>query len=287
MSDEIGSMVKRADLQDEANRRVYHSPRVEQEYHSWELTRCEALALLKYQPAFAGRDVLDLGVGTGRTAIYLAALARRYEAIDYSPVMVQRTRANLPDVSVRLGDLRDLSAFDDTSFDMVFALNNVLDAVSHEDRAHSLAEAHRVLRGGGLLMFSSHNRLYRHAQRGPRLNWSRNPVNQVMLFISWVRRIANNWRNRHSHRFEADYALLSDLGHDYACLHYYIDQTVQRQRLEAHGFDTLEVLDPLGRSVAAEDPSSASPWLMYVAERKVTNVDTKEDNDAARQQRAH
>ncbi len=279
-------MVIQADQQDEANRRVYHSPRVEREYHSWNLTRCEALTLLKYQPAFAGRDVLDLGVGTGRTAIYLAPLANRYEAIDYSPVMVQRTRANLPEVSVRLGDLRDLSAFDDASFNMVFALNNVVDAVSHEDRARSLTEAHRVLRGGGLLMFSSHNRLYRYAQRGPRLDWSRNPVNQAMLFISWVRRVNNNWRNRHSHRFEADYALLSDLGHDYACLHYYIDQTVQRQRLEAHGFRTLEVIDHLGCSVAEDDPACASPCLMYVAERKVANVDADKDSDDARQQRA-
>ena len=65
------------DLQDAVNRRVYHAAGVDLKYDSWDLNRCEVVTLLKYQPAFAGRDVLDLGVGPGRTAMYLTPLARR------------------------------------------------------------------------------------------------------------------------------------------------------------------------------------------------------------------
>jgi len=263
-------MYRAADSQDALNKRIYHAPGVDTRYKSWELNRCEAVTLLKHQSAFAGRDVLDLGVGTGRTTIYLAPLARSYHAIDYSPVMVARAKANLPGISVRLGDLRDLSAFADSSLDMVFASNNVYDAVSHEDRARAFAEAHRVLRDGGHLLFSSHNRSYRDALSGPKLETSANPVRQAVHLVRWIRSLANARRIRHMHRAEADYSLLSDEGHAYSALHYYIDHTVQRRRLRALGFRVVEVLDTLGQSRAEADPSIDSPWLMYVARREAS-----------------
>ena len=254
--------------QDEANQRVYHAFGVDREYGRWELSRCEATTLLKYQSTFAGRDVLDVGVGTGRTTFYIAPLARRYEAIDYSPVMVERVKTTMPAISVRLSDFRDLSAFSDASIDMIFATNNVYDAVSHEDRTRSLAEAHRVLRPGGHLMFTSHNRRYRHARRRPVLARSRNPVTQAAHVVTWMRSIANQLRNRHLERVEADYAILTDEGHDYQCLHYYVDPLVQRRRLAELGYRVVDVLDHVGRSVAETDACITSPWLMYVASRE-------------------
>src|SRR5689334_22314291 len=110
------------DVQDRLNRRVYHSPGVERSYsHAQLLTRAEAMALLKYQAAFAGRDVLDIGVGTGRTTAYIAPLARRYQGIDYSPVMIEYFRSALPQFAAELVDMRDLSGFEPDSFDLVFA----------------------------------------------------------------------------------------------------------------------------------------------------------------------
>ncbi len=256
------------DLQDTVNARVYHSSGIAREYRSQDMTRCEVTALLKYQPAFAGHDVLDLGVGTGRTTIYIAPLARRYEAIDYSPVMVAHVKKNLPGISVRLGDIRDLSDFADGSFDMVFGANNVLDAVSHKDRARALSEASRVLRDGGLLLFTSHNRLYCEAQQWPTLERSKNPVTQVLHVIRFVRRVANHLRIRPLCQFGPEFALLNDEGHDYACLHYYIDPIVQRRHLSALGFSVIDVLDHVGQSIAETDTAPVSPWLMYVAARK-------------------
>jgi SAM-dependent methyltransferase len=253
--------------QDEINRRVYHAPDVIRSYTSWTLTRAEAVALLKYQTAFAGRDVLDLGVGTGRTAIYLAPLARRYEAIDYSPAMVEQMRSNFPRISVRLGDIRDLSMFEDASFDFVFGPNNVLDAVSHEDRLGALAEIRRVLRPGGVVIFSSHHRLHNRALSGPRLHRSRNPITQARNLVQWIVQLSNHRRIAGLRRIEADYALLNDEGHDYACLHYYIDQRHQRDQLKSVGLSPIDVLDAAGQSMTETDEAAESPWLTFVANR--------------------
>jgi SAM-dependent methyltransferase len=258
--------------QDEVNKRVYHARGVERSYKTWELTRAEAATLLKYQAAFAGRDVLDLGVGTGRTSVYLAPLARRYEGIDYSPVMVDHMRSNLPAISVRVGDLRDLEPFSDGSFDFVFGPNNVLDAVSHDDRLRSLAEVSRVLRPGGLFVFSSHHRMYRYALSGPRLRWSGNPARQAVQTLRWTVQVFNHLRFGRMRREEDDFALLNDEGHDYACLHYYIDQRHQRQQLTGAGFTVIDVLDRDGQSVREADDAVDSPWLMYVAKREAKRL---------------
>src|SRR5262245_23523280 len=131
----MGAIGSSHDVQDHLNRRVYYDKGVTRSYsQAHTLTRVEAVTLLKYQAAFAGRDVLDIGVGTGRTTGYIAPLARRYVGIDYSPAMIECFRQMLPQYSAQLGDMRDLSMFERASFDLVFASNCALDAVSHEDR---------------------------------------------------------------------------------------------------------------------------------------------------------
>jgi SAM-dependent methyltransferase len=257
--------VSHISVQDQVNDRVYQAASVVRHYHSDRLERAEACALLKYQPTFAGQDVLDVGVGTGRTAIYLAPLARRYEGIDYSQHMVDRARASLPGLSIQHRDMRDLKGYGAGSFDFVLGSNNVLDAVSHDDRLRTLRELRRVLRPGGVLMFSAHNRCWEHALSGPRLKWSRNPLTLARNLGQLALQRFNRGRLRKLHRQEMHYALLSDEGHDFACLHYYIDRQAQELQLRALGFRVLEVFSAWGASLGVDDFGEASPWLMYVA----------------------
>lgn len=102
-----------------------------------------------------GMDVLDLGVGAGRTTPHLRRLGGRYVGIDVEPAMVAACRERFPDADVRVGDAADLSAFADASFDAVVFSFNGLDYVAR--RAACLAECHRVLRRGGVLLLSRHN----------------------------------------------------------------------------------------------------------------------------------
>jgi SAM-dependent methyltransferase len=227
----------------------------------------ETITLLKYQADVVGRDVLDIGIGTGRTARVLAGLARRYVAIDYSPVILAELRKRMPEVQAHLEDMRDLGRWDDASMDFVFAPNNVLDAVSHDDREKVLGEARRVLRDRGLLVFSSHNRCYVGAQTGPKLRRSRNPLTFALHLARYLASLRMHLRMRPMRRFEDDYALLDDCGPDHALLHYYVDRTAQERQLTRLGFDLVDVLDRSGATVPGGEMAPESSSLMYVARR--------------------
>lgn len=250
-------------IQDGVNRAVYHRPGVQHYYGAQHFYPAETALLLKYQPRFSGRAVLDVGVGAGRTSRYLLPVAGRYQAIDYSPVMVGYMRARLPHVPIVQADFRDLSDFADASFDFVFATDNVIDALGHDDRLRALRESRRVLRPGGVLAFSSHNLDYRYAFAGPRLDRSRNPVTQLANLAQYWRR----WRNHRAvgplREKAAGYALINDTGHDFACLHYYISLPAQTVQLAQAGFGVLDVFDHEGRTVKGSDDS---PNLFYLAE---------------------
>jgi SAM-dependent methyltransferase len=105
-----------------------------------------------------GDAILDLGVGGGRTTLYLSRLASRYVGVDYAAKMVAACRQKFPQLEFLVADATNLALFDDGSFDCVVMAFNGMDALfPGEARRRCLAEIHRVLRNGGILIFSSHN----------------------------------------------------------------------------------------------------------------------------------
>lgn len=259
--------------QDRLSQRIYHSPGVERTYLPLEnLEPGEVAALLKYQPAINQHAVLDIGVGTGRTTPYLIQLAASYLAIDYSPVMVECFKCKFPNVPIRQADMRDLSFLPSESIDFVMASCNVLDVVSHEHRLMVLHEMRRVIRSHGVLLFSSHNRSFLPAFRGPRLRTSRNPFTQARYLLEFFRQQFNHFSTGKLRRIEPDYALLDDVGHDYRLLHYYIDRATQLRQLARSGFDVLDVYTFSGRLLTANDQAADSPILYYVAAKRTDSV---------------
>jgi SAM-dependent methyltransferase len=102
-----------------------------------------------------GEDVLDAGCGTGYGMAMLAAAgADSVSGVDIDPEAVAGARSRCGDsVEVREADIRSLP-FEAGSFDLVVCWETI-EHVEEGERA--IAEFHRVLRPGGVLLISSPN----------------------------------------------------------------------------------------------------------------------------------
>jgi SAM-dependent methyltransferase len=92
------------------NAAIFMAPAVARRYGNPAPFAAEAMILLRYKEAFAGKRVLDLGVGAGRTTQYLAPLAADYLGIDVSPAMLALARALSRCALRRHGFTRDWQA---------------------------------------------------------------------------------------------------------------------------------------------------------------------------------
>lgn len=106
----------------------------------------------------AGRDVADLGCGTGAYLLPVAAVARRALGVDYAETALRTCRARarssgLSTVRLTLADIRALP-LPDASFDLVFSIGTLY---AVPDAGRALAEMGRVLRPGGRAFFELGN----------------------------------------------------------------------------------------------------------------------------------
>jgi ubiquinone/menaquinone biosynthesis C-methylase UbiE len=143
--------------QDDPNLPVYNKSDVAAHYASLDyLSPCEKLLFDEFLKK--GDAILDLGVGGGRTTPHLSRLASRYLGVDYAANMVAACQQKFPQLEFLVADATNLAPLGDATFDSVVMAFNGMDAlVPGEARRRCLAEIHRVLRDGGVLIFSSHN----------------------------------------------------------------------------------------------------------------------------------
>jgi len=120
-----------------------------------------SVVLIGYDPVprdwfpatLTGADVLCLASGGGQQGPVLAAAGARVTVLDNSPRQLAQDRAvadrdNL-ELATVLGDMRDLSALQDASFDLVF---HPVSNVFCPDIEPVWRECFRVLRPGGILL---------------------------------------------------------------------------------------------------------------------------------------
>jgi SAM-dependent methyltransferase len=112
-------------------------------------------------PPIQGLDLLGLACGGGQQGPVFAALGANVTIFDNSPAQLEHDRmvARREGLSISTveGDMRDLSAFADGSFDLVF--HPVSNVFCPEVRP-VWREAFRVLRHGGTLLAGSANPIY-------------------------------------------------------------------------------------------------------------------------------
>ena len=138
----------------DAESRAYYddfSAGYERERHRGYHALLDELELNAVEPLVRGRDVLEVGCGTGLILEKLSKIARRAEGVDLSPGMLALAKER--GLDVREGSATELP-FDDASFDVAVSFK-VLAHVPEIERA--LAEMARVCRPGGHVIAELYN----------------------------------------------------------------------------------------------------------------------------------
>jgi ubiquinone/menaquinone biosynthesis C-methylase UbiE len=249
------------------NKKKYESKSVVSSYINMRLQNPEVMILVKYRESIAGKHVLDVGCGSGRTTAILKNLSNGYVGLDYSLDMIESCRKRFEGVRFLHGDVRGMNEFKDEEFDYVMFSFNGLDSINHEDRLKGLREIYRVLKQDCLFVFSSHNRNHRYAISRPEIEFSMMPCRQAGNFIKYLKSTCNRLRNKNYQVFEEQYAIINDVAHNYAMLTYYIDKVNQLKQLEDMGFETIEMYDTLGNTLDINSDDADSAWIYYVARK--------------------
>jgi SAM-dependent methyltransferase len=263
--------VDRSDLAYEASRRIYSLPRTIRFYAGRDfLLDAERSILADYADELRGKAILDLGMGCGRTTEYLLRLSREYVGVDYAPAMSAYCRSRFPGVDFRCGDASDLAPFGDASFDAVVFSFNGMDHAPPARRLKILGEIRRVLRPGGLFIFSAHNLLADRGSpfrpRGPARD--RDPARFVThngrRVLDYVRGLYHYLRNRRREEYGDGYAMVVDQLDQYRHMMYYITPAAQFVQLAHAGFGEVRAYAEDG-SWIGPDSGCRDRWIYYVA----------------------
>ncbi len=250
------------------NQKTYASANIVRYYEQInQLQPAEQLIFDRLSHRLPTMNVLDLGVGAGRTTQYLADRAAEYIGIDSSAEMIAACQVRFPDARFQVCDARDMGCFETGYFDFVLFSFNGIDYVDHDDRLTILQEIHRICKPGAIVCFSSHN--LQSFEQTFKAQWSWNPIatytNLVMLGIL---RVLNPGLTQDKLR-ALPWAIVKDESHNFRLNTYYIRPEEQIQQL-ASLFETIHVYGLRGELTLQSDRlANLDQWLYYTCTKKV------------------
>ncbi len=141
------------------HRVLYNSESISTDYAGRDyLEPAEKAVLMELEEKLKDMDMLDMGVGGGRTTKYFAPLVKNYIGADYAPAMIEACKNKYRGKYLFMdSDARSMAEFEDNTFDFILFSYNGIDSFNHDDRMAALKEIRRVLKNNGYFCFSSHN----------------------------------------------------------------------------------------------------------------------------------
>src|ERR1041385_6007862 len=153
---------------DEINKAAYSARDLVEWYGELDfILKPEAVIIERIRTAIEGKKLLDIGIGAGRTTKFLLEVSQDYTGIDYTRGCIDLAQKKYPDANLIHCDARELSIFNDQTFDFVLFSFNAIDYMINDDRIKCLKEIRRVLKPNGFFMFSTHNRDYKYFDKLP------------------------------------------------------------------------------------------------------------------------
>ncbi|HOF00115.1 MAG TPA: class I SAM-dependent methyltransferase [Spirochaetota bacterium] len=207
--------------------------------------------------------LLDIGIGGGRTTLYLKDKVKDYVGIDYSSKMIETTKNRIPEISnkVFVCNVIDMSTFSDNQFDIVFFSFNGLDYLQTiEERILALNEIYRVLKKGGKFIFSSHN-----LQDNSLFNFSLKKQSLIKTIEHIVKIFYRIVSNNKKTIMNSNYSYIKDGGHFFKLRNFYIKPLFQIEQLKDNGFLETKIFSlTSGKEVVSNFDKIKDPWLYYL-----------------------
>jgi ubiquinone/menaquinone biosynthesis C-methylase UbiE len=248
------------------NLNIYESERIAAFYaHQDFLFKAESEIFGLIAEKLNEMDVLDVGIGGGRTTYYLANKCKTYLGIDYSQNMIHKAKQNFPALNFRCEDARNLDFASNASFDFVFFSYNGIDSVSYEDRNLILKELYRVLRPGGFFAFSSHNKDYKYFDKFP---WQQNlplTLNNIKHCLKVMLHLPRILKLRRKNTYSSHYAHVLDEAHFYSLYNFYISPSAQINDLKDIGFTEIRTFHKNGGEISNY---SDTDFVYYLCKKK-------------------
>jgi ubiquinone/menaquinone biosynthesis C-methylase UbiE len=252
---------------------IYNTNRISRDYETRDyLAPAEKAVIDELGESLSLMNMLDMGVGGGRTTKYFAPLVNSYIGADYAPAMIQACKRRYGDTySFIECDVRKMDMFEDDSFDFVFFSYNGIDSFSHNDRLSALKEIRRVLRSEGYLYFSSHNldwygledifSLRKHKFSRKIDDIARHTLKIVKLKLL-NRSFTMNTRIRKIRANKKGHIYDNSLNGK-ACV-YYISLDEQLEQLTDHGFTDIKTFGLDGKKTAEPEYLNSGGWIYYL-----------------------
>lgn len=253
------------------NKKLYAARSIVQYYTQLKrLQPAEQTILDLFQGQLSGMKMLDIGVGGGRTTQHFSKLVREYVGIDYSTDMVaacrKRFAASSPTTVFEVCDARDMSQFEDNSFDFILFSFNGIDSMSHTDRFKVFQEVCRVGKSGGYFYFSSHNLQGIEREFNWRNQISLNPITTYVNLVMLALLRCCNYSLTLKQLNTSAHAIVKDESHNFRLKTYYVRPAEQIHYLEA-SFRNIQVYSwKSGLEITTETALQANTdmWLYYL-----------------------
>jgi ubiquinone/menaquinone biosynthesis C-methylase UbiE len=259
------------------NQNTYTSHSVVQHYAALSaLQPAEATVFKLLHDQLGSMKMLDIGVGGGRTTQHFSEAVAEYMGIDYSADMIAACQKRFLDASdttlFQVCDARDMSRFEDNSFDFILFSFNGIDYISHAERLQVFKEIQRIGKPGGYFYFSSHNLTGFEQEFDFKQQFSLNPIKTYINLMMSALLNVFNFPITFKQLKNSAYLILKDESHNFRLKTYYVRPQEQLNQLKSH-FSNVRVYSWKSglELTGGEIHCHSDLWLYYLCVVKDNN----------------
>lgn len=268
-------------------KKIYNHEKISKDYARRDyLDKAEQQIIEELKNVLPKLNMLDMGVGGGRTTGYFLALVNSYIGADYAPNMIAECKKKFKNKKVfEVLDVRNMSKFSDNMFDFILFSYNGIDSFGLKDRETALKEIKRVLKNGGYYSFSSHNinwkglyNLFTFRNIYTKLvNKTDNGKNLLSKFIIFLEAIfINIWLNFQNKSFNIKFHIdrlrkegqgnLIDNSLNGKAKIFYTSYKSQILQLTKSGFKNISAYSINGIKTQDENELNQGGWIYYLCQ---------------------